>query len=210
VCGFVAVCFGCFFLFFLSFFFHSVSEGLMVTCSVCKEEGHKKNSPSCPQRKRERDENLFAPGTVLEAENDDEYLLYEDTIHPVEYVGYNSDSEKHMCRSVAFVDMPVYEWEAHALHEPRDDVGGEFEVGEQVHVLLRNRGGVGKKGRWQDDLDNETDVWVHATVTEKRADGTFILEHIEWNALTDNFRVGKRFSQKSRKVVGAEEIRKGY
>jgi len=160
------------------------------------------------KKKREKDE--YEPGDELEAENDKEYTLYEGTIHPVEYVGYNSKTRKHKCKMLAFEDEPVYEWKAKELHEPREDAGGEFEVGEQVHVLLRNRGGVGENGRWKHDLDNETDVWVHATVREKKADGTFKVEHIEWNALTDNFRVGKTFSQMTSIVVGAEEIRKGY
>lgn len=159
-----------------------------------------------------RGRNLFKPGTELEAENDREELLYESTIHPVTYVGLDSESNKHECKMSAFSDdgLVYFLWDESELHLPRQDTGGKFKPGDHVQVRLMKRGGVKEDGKWEEDLDNGANVWVHAIIIQSELDRCLV-EHINWNAAKDNFRVQDNvFSEKLLSYVRWNNVRKAY
>lgn len=163
--------------------------------------------------KRGRKDNLHKRGTKLEAENDREHLLYESTIHPVTYVGFDGESGKHKCKMSAFPEgLNTFLWEERELHLPRHDTGGKFKPGDHVQVRLISRGGVDEDGKWVEDLDNGANVWVNAIfVRSSVAPEPCLVEHINWNAAKDNFRVQDNvFSEKLLSLVSWDNIRKAY
>ena len=161
-----------------------------------KEADHRRSSKkkeedkkALPKKKTASPNGLFKVGALLEGENNDPELpLYLDTIHEVEYVG-PSGKDTHRCRMLAFHGRPIYEWNTHELHEKREkEKEEEFQVGERVHVLIKNRWGIDEKGKRVGDLDGhlaKVGVWVKATVLEVEGDGRVKVEHANWNAAAD-------------------------
>ena len=172
-----------------------------------------KTSNKSSKKKVKVDEKIpFKVGAVLEGENNDlELLLYVNTIHDVEYVGPSKeDPDMHRCRMPAFHGRPIFEWNTHELHEKRpqeDEKKKDFEVGEQVHVLLKNRVGINDKGKRISDLDGhfaKTGVWVKAKVTEiDKGSGVIKVEHVSWSIPHKN-------KKRTHSIVGKDEIRKDW
>jgi hypothetical protein len=161
--------------------------------------------------KRLRKEPKFKTGQHYEAENNDE-LLYRGTISEVEYIGeHETKAGHHLCKMLAFDADNVYEWKEEELHSMRnnhDNVNEQYILGEKVHVRLRNRTGVYTNGRPSkpSELDGQhakRGVWVKATVTEIKDDGSFRVEHVKWNARTKNRAV-------TTTVVRIDDVRKAY
>lgn len=98
----------------------------------------------------------------LEGENDNpDFALYFDTIQHVKYVGISeNDPESHLCSMLAFEDRPIIEWKTAELHQTRDSNGKDvFEVGEKVHVRLRNRCGFDSRGKKEKKFDHFS-IWT--------------------------------------------------
>lgn len=124
----------------------------------------------------------FKRGDMLEAECDDEYLLYEDTICIVEYRRYDHKLG-HRCVIVGMSE--TYSWKTHELHERRGvERDSKFNIGDNVHVKIVNRTGIDESGTKTLFLDKEP-VWVKAIVIDVHEDG-YTVEHITWNAHEEN------------------------
>lgn len=153
-----------------------------------KKKNEEKALPKKKAASPKKDDSPFNVGDLLEGENNDPELpLYLDTIHEVEYVG-PSGKDTHRCRMLAFHGRPIYEWNTHELHDKRRVKEEEFQVGERVHVLIKNRWGINEKGKRVGDLDGHSakvGVWVKATVLEVGGDGRIKVEHANWNASAD-------------------------
>lgn len=161
--------------------------------------------------RRKKGKNIkFAAGQELEGENDNpDFPLYFDTIQRVKYVGISeNDPESHLCSMLAFEDRPIYEWKTAELHQTRDSNGKDvFEVGEKVHVRLRNRCGFNSRGKKEtklDHLDAKRGVWVKAKVVQINKKGnSFTVKHIAWSVEDDN----KSFTKTK---VDRKDIRKDW
>ena len=172
----------------------------------------KNETPNKKVKAKKAQDTPFKIGAVLEGENNDpELLLYVDTIHSVEYVGFSEKGpDLHRCRMLAFHGRPIFEWNGHELHEKRpeeDDKEKEFEVGEQVHVLLKNRCGIDEDGKEIDTLDGhlaKIGVWVKAKVVEiDKTTGKITVDHVKWSIPDKN----KNRAQTS---VDKKDVRKDW
>jgi len=161
-------------------------EGNMKRMRVYGKSSRKSVSPSAHKRKLERDVGEFKKGQKLEAENDDSYPMYKDTIHIVEYVGLSMNG-RHKCKMSCFVGEPVYEWDRKQLYRLREleYVQTEFNVGDNVHVFLEDRAGVNADGVWEEFLDGTDGVWVKAKVVSIE-EGGYKVEHASWNLKQPN------------------------
>lgn len=158
-----------------------------------EDEDEKEDEVDLKLRRKKGKNIKFAAGQELEGENDNpDFPLYFDTIQRVKYVGISeNDPESHLCSMLAFEDRPIYEWKTAELHQTRDSNGKDvFEVGEKVHVRLRNRCGFnsrGKKEKKLDHLDAKRGVWVKAKVFQINKKGnSFTVKHIAWSVEDDN------------------------
>ena len=176
----------------------------------------KKEEKALPKKKAaspKKEDGPFKVGALLEGENNDlELPLYLDTIYEVEYVGPSKDTlDMHRCRMVAFHGRPMYEWNTHELHDKRrvkDDEEEEFKMGERVHVLIKNRWGINRKGKRVGDLDGhlaKVGVWVKATVLEVEGDGRIKVEHANWNASAD-----KKKTMTIQATFDSKDVRKDW
>ena len=90
----------------------------------------------------------------------------------------------------------------------KDKEEGKFQVGERVHVLIKNRWGTDEKGKRVDDLDGHSakvGVWVKATVLEVGGDGRVKVEHANWNASAD-----KKKTMTTQAHFDSKDVRKDW
>lgn len=142
-------------------------------------------------------DNLFSVGQIIEAENDGvEFKAYQDTIHQVQYLGFDKQNGLYRCRMIAFDNgdnqNTDYHWclhELHAIDDRQCHQNKEFAAGDKVHVRIKNRVGKISNRRYSKTLDGRQakhGVWVKAVVLEILPDKKYIVEHVEWNEVTGN------------------------
>jgi hypothetical protein len=127
---------------------------------------------------------LWRVGMMLEAEmGSPEYPNYWSTFHPVRVLEVQKDRYgglfTYKCKLNAF-EGEVDVWQEHELHTPRGpDLGVEWQPGDDVHILIRNRKIEGIYGQ-VDGLAGDGGIWVKGTV-KKNCGDMVIVQHAAWN-----------------------------
>ena len=141
-------------------------------------------------------------GTILEAEMmDPKFVKYYGTIHPVRVVKAILETNEYECSFLAFGDGTDV-WEAKYLHEPQvGQPNVSWEIGDNVHCLLRHREVAGVGG--VDGDVSETGVWVKGVIASKILQGGkhYLVRHSAWTGKED-----ARVTTKAH----VNDIRRGY
>lgn len=116
---------------------------------------------------------LFAINSKIQVEVDERFPLFADTFQEAIYLGGTT------CKLFG----KNFEWAKGQLHSSEcrwTDM--KFEVGEQVHIFLRNRSGVDEDGNWR-EIDS---VWVKAQIVSILGEDECKVMHLNWNCKNKN------------------------